>query len=374
MKWSPTKIPTVPFDVRVLLAVEDGRINRGMQCLGLPIEVTPGDRLTVGHLAAADLKLGAVDALILRAIASIGTNVVDEVLAAVSSARPALRELTEEIILEVRTALEKGRVENDGLVAKFSVVVEIAEKVARKLEALGILDPDKRPSLSEVSCCISHDLCDDDVRRRIAGTPADEIARHFRARRGRGGSQGRSGKMSIATPTLEVPVAPSRFGRRRRTTSTTEGSIPTHIHRLSIDGAIFRRSVRRRGGTFLIDTSGSMSLRASSIDRILREARSATLVAIYSGKGSRGELRIVARDGWRASAENLQPFGSGNIVDLPALQWLAKQPGPRVWITDGGVSGVNDAASPKIHEECERLCRQARVLKAPTIEDALKKL
>src|SRR5262249_53603469 len=151
-----------------------------------------------------------------------------------------------------------------------------------------------------------------------------------------------------------------RGGRRGRARAASEGVLPRYAYRWPIDQAIFQRAARVRGGTVLIDTSGSMSLDAAGIDRILSASSGAALVAIYSGKDKVGELRIVARDGRRADARDLAPFGRGNVVDEPALAWLAKQDGPRLWISDGGVTGVGDAPSTRVHERCKELVERGR--------------
>ena len=120
----------------------------------------------------------------------------------------------------------------------------------------------------------------------------------------------------------------------------------------------------------LVDTSGSMSLDSDDIRRILRRAPMETLVAIYSGASDRGELRIVARGGRHADSEHLAPFGRGNIVDLPALKWLGQQPGPRIWISDGGVTGVGDTGSSKIKRSCGEVCSSRRIQRVKTVEEA----
>lgn len=122
----------------------------------------------------------------------------------------------------------------------------------------------------------------------------------------------------------------------------------------------------------LVDTSGSMSLDAADLDRILRETQGAAQVAIYSGKGERGELRIVARGGRRAAACHLEPFGGGNIVDLPALDWLARQPAPRIWISDGGVTGVGDSSSAEIRRRCKRVVARGRISQVEDVDGAVR--
>jgi len=148
-----------------------------------------------------------------------------------------------------------------------------------------------------------------------------------------------------------------------------EGAHPGALHRWAIDKAVFRRPCRRIGGSVLIDTSGSMSFRPGDLDAILDASRGAALVAIYSGRSEEGQLRIVARAGRRASPEHLAPYGGGNIVDEPALRWLASQPGPRFWVSDGGVTGVGDVGSAEIRRRCDEICRAA-IRRFPSAREA----
>jgi hypothetical protein len=170
---------------------------------------------------------------------------------------------------------------------------------------------------------------------------------------------------------LDSECVGPRVGRRARFRPTAEGSVAAFLHRWPLDGAIFRRTVRRRGGSVLVDTSGSMSLDASGIDDILRVSSGAARVAIYSGMQKQGELRIVARDGRRAGAAHLVPYGRGNVVDEPALGWLAQQEEPRIWISDGRVTGIDDCASSALQERCRALCERARIRRARTVQEAV---
>ena len=77
-----------------------------------------------------------------------------------------------------------------------------------------------------------------------------------------------------------------------------------------------------------------------------------------------------ARDGRCAAPEHLKAFGSGNIVDVPALQWLARQPAPRVWISDGLVTGMSDTASTEIQRRCKEIRRRAGILRVKTADAA----
>ncbi|MBW2271485.1 MAG: hypothetical protein JRH16_23280 [Deltaproteobacteria bacterium] len=169
--------------------------------------------------------------------------------------------------------------------------------------------------------------------------------------------------MRIAEPALPHACAKPPSGAARGRRSAAEGVLLRDISRFAHDQRVFagRARQQRGGGSVLVDTSGSMSLDPDDIAAIIAGAPGATLVAIYSGRQAEGELRVVVRDGRRIGVEGLTPFGSANVIDQPALEWLAKQPEPRVWISDGSVTGVNDTPSRKVRIRCRQICRRARI-------------
>lgn len=117
-----------------------------------------------------------------------------------------------------------------------------------------------------------------------------------------------------------------------------------------------------------------MCLRVEEVEKIVRTAGGAVVVAVYSGRGDTGELRIVAKGASRATNEHFKPYGSGNVVDLPALQWLSKQPEPRLWVSDGCVTGVSDKGCEVILENCHDLAKRARIERVANAEGAIEAL
>jgi hypothetical protein len=95
------------------------------------------------------------------------------------------------------------------------------------------------------------------------------------------------------------------------------------------------------GGTTLIDASGSMKLTPDDIVAIIDASPHATL-AMYSGNDEdscpRGEIVVIAKDGWRLSDDAIRNYvesrDGGNSIDLEALDWLLEQGEPRVMVTD----------------------------------------
>jgi len=58
------------------------------------------------------------------------------------------------------------------------------------------------------------------------------------------------------------------------------------------------------------------------------------------------------------------------VVDVPALEWLARQPGPRFWVSDGKVTGIDDQPSDAVSERADEICRQAHIVRVETLERA----
>lgn len=173
--------------------------------------------------------------------------------------------------------------------------------------------------------------------------------------RGKGKTQNREGfgKKPIRTPgqgswgqltIVNQPLVDKLAAREARKVRPTDvGAVPRYMHRLLTDQRVFGRRRKKKAfqGTVLIDCSGSMHLTPDQVDEILKRWPAVT-VATYAGSGGGGQLWIVAKKGKRASKNNIKPPGGGNVVDGPCLDWLAKQRMPRVWISDGGVTGIGD--------------------------------
>lgn len=168
---------------------------------------------------------------------------------------------------------------------------------------------------------------------------------------------------SLTWGSLRIEKPPMRLGRGApggpRTRSSPSGLVPSALHRLLIDQRVFRdRKTRRAGPSVLIDYSTSMGLHRAKVDRFVR-GLSQGLVATYSGEKLGGVLRVVADGGRSAGTRYLdQPAGSGNIVDGPALDWLARQSSPRIWVTDGLVTGIGDQFSSNLLREALETCRR----------------
>lgn len=166
---------------------------------------------------------------------------------------------------------------------------------------------------------------------------------------------------------------PGRMDHRWR--SSPEGTRILALHRILTDNRPFGKKRWVPGGTVLIDVSGSMNLSVAKIWEIVESAPGAT-VAVYAGDGRRGTLRILARDGRVAAREACRGNGMGtmNVVDGPALRWLARQSRPRIWVSDGFVTGINDKSSSWNTLDAQRIVKQAGITRIPTVGEAVKSL
>ena len=185
---------------------------------------------------------------------------------------------------------------------------------------------------------------------------------------------GRWGEMTVRSLPTSLTRRVSPIAQRR--IFRDEGSRLVAPYRLPVDGRVFCQKKRQAGGTVLIDVSGSMRLSLKDLKRII-DIAPATTIAVYSGRGKTGTLTIIGEKGRlvddRGLAEACQ--SNGNIIDGPALRWLALESGPRIWVSDGLVTGQHDNPSIDLGAEAQRICLHGKILrveKADAVVDLLK--
>lgn len=126
-------------------------------------------------------------------------------------------------------------------------------------------------------------------------------------------------------------------------------------------------AVKRRvyGGTLLFDISGSMHVNSGQIKTILEHSPEATMAAYgATGINQCGEFAIIAKNGYGADPNVVRnSIGSGNLIDGPALEWLASQPEPRIWVSDGGVTGLNDECTTSHQEWAFSFAKANRIVR-----------
>ncbi len=181
------------------------------------------------------------------------------------------------------------------------------------------------------------------------------------------------GDATMQTPRLDATCKSSRAARAFR--ATDEGYLFKYPHRWATDRNVWATSRRKRTGSVLVDCSGSMGFTSEELDEIMAKVPAAT-IATYAGNSNqdRGWVRIVASGGKRLGpGQSLDPPGANgaNVIDGPALQWLATQTHPRVWLSDGWVVGRDGNTDPSLSKECTDLQRAARIVRADDLPATL---
>jgi hypothetical protein len=141
-------------------------------------------------------------------------------------------------------------------------------------------------------------------------------------------------------------------------------------------GLFLRRQATPFNGTVLIDASGSMHCDNERLRNLCRAIPGAQ-VAYYSSGGddsdSTGSLVVFARNGRRFSGAELPHQGGGNSVDLWAVRWLLRQPGPRFLVTDMNFCGGPAGAAELATAECKEAAARKALTVLPSIEAAEQK-
>jgi len=182
-------------------------------------------------------------------------------------------------------------------------------------------------------------------------------------------SMGQWGEMRIHEPPLSVNLQ-ARLKNGRDYRPQDYGYNPKYINRYCIDKKIFKQRQRVKGGTILIDASGSMSFSGKDILDIMM-ILPAVNIAMYNGSGNWGDLRIIAKNGLRVDDDYLSIHsGRGNVIDGPALRWLAEQPARRIWVSDMKVFGRNDSSvGYNLLKDCIDTCTKAQIINLKNIEE-----
>lgn len=173
------------------------------------------------------------------------------------------------------------------------------------------------------------------------------------------GEEGLWATYDFEEPPLPLSL-PERRKLRRKKLPDVRGRRLHRIGRLHQDGRVFANTFKKKGGgAVVIDCSSSMSLETYEVIELMRHFPLGVIGAYSSSSGTgfeHGTLRVIARDGRRVEDNQINPPGGGNGIDGPALDWLAKQPGPRYWISDAWVSGGQAGLM-----YCMKVCRDASI-------------
>lgn len=131
------------------------------------------------------------------------------------------------------------------------------------------------------------------------------------------------------------------------------------------DGMGFGLKRRSKGnGAILIDASGSMQGCYQLVKQLLDMLPRATIAA-YGPRTTPipYPLLVIAKNGRMLAEEdpNWGLIGHMNLIDYPALGWLARHRGEKWWITDGGVTKSyqgGEMSTPEAWQQCKDLAMQ----------------
>lgn len=169
------------------------------------------------------------------------------------------------------------------------------------------------------------------------------------------------GKMSVLECKLENDM-PRTWKQRHKPQYV--GSL-RYIHRSITDMKVWGLKDRSIPPlAVLIDCSGSMEIESAAISAIL-EKQPASIVAGYSGEGARGAVYVIGANGKYATEDKIEKTrincGFGNIVDGPALVWLSKQKGRKIWISDGYVTSAMERRTREAGDFCGEFIKKAGI-------------
>tara|TARA_Y100000361_G_scaffold49121_1_gene42682 strand:+ start:4149 stop:5561 length:1413 start_codon:yes stop_codon:yes gene_type:complete len=184
-----------------------------------------------------------------------------------------------------------------------------------------------------------------------------------------GSGIGQWGQMEIHEPPMSVNLR-SRINHGRAYRPMDYGYNPKYINRYCIDKKIFKQKQRVKGGTILIDASGSMNFYGKDILDIMM-LLPAVNIAMYNGYHNGGNLRIIAKNGMRVDDTYLDEHsGGGNVIDGPALRWLAEMPPRRIWVSDMKVFGIGrNSNGYNLLKDCYDICTANRIINLKDIDE-----
>lgn len=191
---------------------------------------------------------------------------------------------------------------------------------------------------------------------------------------GKAGEQDLSGwyPVIMSKPDRELTHT-GRLGRRRIATNT--GKNPNRIHNYAGDPArrIFSRNTRGTNALVIVDASGSMSLTADDLGRIMTASAGATVIAYSAADDHTSNTHLLAHKGRKV--RNLPRFPGNNGNDAPAAAYAIanyrKTGAPVLWITDGRATGRGDTTNAELRAQCRKLAQKHGVIVSPNVEQAL---
>jgi hypothetical protein len=408
-KWSPVIRPDIPDKVEnwCMEAVEEARINFGLRRIELPfIQPNKYARDMMESQLRAMLECNYADAVI-RAVALQGSSLQQEV--SVLTARFVKQQDEDAIWLQkmlkkFRRRMTAARIRSRQTVPSFQQGRKISkwlyDELMKRCE-----ENDENPEDNVKKGGKDQQQGDQGPTSgggagwfpSMINMPSlDTLKKHYRSERLSESSKGERdwlpkdsmffsrqwkkavpGQMHIHKPELTIPLVQPELERVTKARAADEGTELRHIERYVSDQRVFRRRAKKRkgGGTVLLDVSSTMDLTDKEVMKIVEGAPEATKVATYCGNSQSGRLSIVVDKGRRASPKDVAArFGEGNNVDLHALDWLSCQPAPRVWFTDGGVTGQGHATDKPYRDLCGAIVAENGIIQCATVLDVCRAL
>jgi len=175
--------------------------------------------------------------------------------------------------------------------------------------------------------------------------------------------------------------------KSRKLRPSDVGAVPKYMNRWATDKYVWANKRKQNGGTMAIDMSGSMSLSQEQIEQIITALPAATIVG-YAGdinETPEGVIEYFAEKGrcikdiYDDTFIKQNGYGN-NLVDVPAIMWLAKQPKPRLLVSDMEVVAIstnNSGYDRYYHEDwldeyCIELARKHDIIILRTVDEAVK--
>jgi hypothetical protein len=185
--------------------------------------------------------------------------------------------------------------------------------------------------------------------------------------------RGRWGELEHLVVPHNKPHIPARKVLRRKPGFMGPLRFP-HRAVMGGDGQAFTQMYRAAAGTALIDCSGSMHLDEAAVRQLMSKLP-AVEIGLYAGfpkNGRKGWLCAIARSGRLGELSLVSShFGGCNVVDGPALRWLASKRGPRFWISDGAVNGCEGQQAKSLFLDVLHIVQQFKIQRLDSISSLL---
>jgi hypothetical protein len=390
-KWSPVNKPKVKDALRrgCMEGIEEARVNLGLDRLGLPFHIVTDEGRRILELLLRDMEENKLAGAAVRTIACVATN-LDPAMVKILEQFKDRGNDNAEIVLGIRKKLlrkmKSARMRARSTVPTFKQGQRMARWLEKELrrECPAGSDPESQvrqvivPSRGGTKVKPARGMPLKQAYRNAKQTQTSKGMRNWMPKTSafftpRWGATV-PGNMEIRKPRLTIPLKSPDLERVTKARAADEGTEFRYIERFVTDQRVFKRRAKKRkgGGTVLLDVSSTMELTDGDVMRIVEGSPDATKVATYCGNSVDGELRIVVDKGKRASPEDVAfRYGIGNNVDVHALDWLSCQPEPRVWFTDGGVTGQGHECDQTYRDVCDTIVSENDIIQCRRVPDVV---